>query len=524
MSGGLGAVFEWGGLGLSPGAFSGSVSMSEMPAAAYWFFAVLGWLAGLVMLILVAVFLYDMFQTRHAVLRNFPVIGHLRYFLERQGDYFRQYFFAHDRQELPFNRATRNWVYRTAKGLGGLVGFGSSNDLREPGSIIFVSSPYPMLEDECEPAPPIIIGEQCDKPFVAPHIFNVSGMSFGALSAPAVRALSRGAGKANVWLNTGEGGLSPYHLEGGCDLVYQIGTAKYGVRDENGRLDEDKLREVARHVKAFEIKISQGAKPGRGGVLPGVKVTPEIARTRGIPVGQPSSSPNRHHEIRSPDDLLDMIQRIRDVTGLPVGFKTVISNDVFPKRLFEAILRRGSESAPDFITIDGGDGGTGAAPQILADYVGLPLMEALPLFCDTLYEAGLKNRIRVVASGKLVTSAHASWALCVGADFVVSGRGFMFALGCIQSLQCHQDTCPTGVTTHNKRLQRGLVVPDKAERVANYAYWVNRELDKLAHSCGLHNAREFSREHVRIVQSAYRSVPLDVLHPYPAGSRLGPQE
>ena len=469
----------------------------------------------LLIIFLIALYVYDYNQPSHTILRNFPVIGHFRYWLEGMGEYFRQYFFANDREELPFNRATRNWVYRTAKGLGGVIGFGSTNDLREPGTIIFVSSPYPQLEEECTPSPGVVIGEQCDHPFTAKKVFNISGMSYGALSAPAVKALSRGAAEAGVWMNTGEGGLSPHHQEGNCDRIYQIGTAKYGVRDENGKLSDEKLVEVAPFVNAFEIKISQGAKPGRGGVLPAIKVSQEISDIRGIPINVISSSPNRHREIKSADDLLDMIMRIRDVTGKPVGFKTVISNKIFPESIFEAILRRGADSAPDFVTIDGGDGGTGAAPQILADHVGLSLTEALPMFVDALIEAGLKDRIRVVASGRLVTSATVAWALCAGADFAVSGRGFMFSLGCIQSLQCHMDICPTGITTHNKRLQRGLVIEDKAKRVANYAHWVNVEIDKLAHSCGLSNAREFRREHVRLVQSAYKSRAMDDLYPYP---------
>jgi glutamate synthase domain-containing protein 2 len=340
-------------------------------------------------------------------------------------------------------------------------------------------------------------------------------MSYGAISAPAVRALSRGAAASGVWLNTGEGGLSPYHLEGGCDLVFQIGTAKYGVRDFDGHLDMAKVKEVARHVRAFEIKLSQGAKPGKGGILPGIKVTPEIAGIRGIETGKPSLSPNRHVEIRCADDLLDMIQRIRDVTGLPVGFKSVISSADFPRHLCDAILRRGPDSAPDFITVDGGDGGSGAAPAVLADHVGLPLTEALPLLVDVLIETGLKDRVMVVASGKLLTSADAAWALCVGADFTATARGFMFALGCIQSLQCHLNTCPTGVTTHNKHLQKGLVVPSKARRVATYAISINQEIDMIAHSCGLANARDLRREHVRIVQHAGLSIPLNELHPSP---------
>ncbi|MEQ6342042.1 MAG: FMN-binding glutamate synthase family protein [Gammaproteobacteria bacterium] len=482
-----------------------------------WGVVIVGWIAGIAMLTLLVMFIQDIFQKEHAVRRNFPVVGRLRYFLERQGDYFRQYFFANDRQEMPFNRAARSWVYRTSKNLGGIIGFGSTNDLREPGSLIFVNAPYAVLEDERKAAPPLVIGPHCERPFVATKIVNISGMSYGAVSAPAVRALSHGAAEAGIWMNTGEGGLSPYHLEGGGDLIFQIGTAKYGVRGSEGRLSDTHLREVAQHVRAFEIKLAQGAKPGRGGVLPAIKVTEEIAHIRGIPMGQPSDSPNRHPDIKNDDDLLDMIARIRAVTGLPVGIKTVLGSDAAIRSLCEAILRRGMDSAPDFITLDGGDGGSGAAPQVLADHVGLPLNEALPMLVDTLIESGLRERVRVIASGKLVTSAKVAWALCMGADFTVTARGFMFALGCIQSLQCHQNTCPTGITTHNKKLQRGLVVEDKATRVANYARWMGVEVDKLAHACGLSNAREFRREHARIVQSAGHSVPLDVLYPYPIG-------
>jgi glutamate synthase domain-containing protein 2 len=464
---------------------------------------------------LAMMYLADVTQKSHAIRRNFPIIGRFRYRMERLGEYLRQSLYARDREELPFNRATRAWVYKTAKGLGGLLGFGSTNDLREPGSIIFVSASYPLLDEEVTDPPSLVIGPGCPRPFEARSLFNISGMSYGALSKAAVQALAQGAQRAGMWLNTGEGGMSPWHQEAGCDLIYQIGTAKYGVRDADGHLCDARLREVAEHVKAFEIKLSQGAKPGRGGVLPAAKVTPEIARIRGIPVGQVSSSPNRHREIRNTEDLLEMIQRVRNVTGRPVGFKAVIGSGAFPRELCEAILVRGLASAPDFITVDGGEGGSGAAPQLLADHVGLPLSESLPILVNTLLEYGLKDRVRVVASGKLVHSAKVAWALCVGADFVVSARGFMFALGCVQSLQCHRGTCPTGITTHNPRLQKGLVVSEKAERVAQYAHWVNHEVNVLAHSCGLENARQFRREHVRIVQAPGRSLPLDMLHPYP---------
>lgn len=473
----------------------------------------LGGLVVLAIIIVLIMYVQDISQTQHAIRRNYPVIGRMRYRFERLGEYFRQYFFAHDREEQPFNRAIRGWVYRTAKGLGGLLGFGSTHDLNQPGTMIFVNAPFSKLEEEKTPMPPLVIGPGCDKPFVAPMVFNISGMSFGAISAPALRALIRGAAKSGVWLNTGEGGMSAIHQEANADIIFQIGTAKYGVRDMDGNLSPQRVKEVGEVVKAFEIKLSQGAKPGRGGVLPAIKVTEEISRIRGIPVGKISSSPNRHRDISNCDELLEVMHRIREQTGRPVGFKAVYGSDRFIRELCETIYRRGLDYAPDFVTVDGGEGGTGAAPQILSDYVGLSIHESLPLVVDVLHEYGLKEHIRVIASGKLVTSANVAWALCTGADFVVSARGFMFALGCIQSLQCHRDTCPTGITTHNKRLQKGLVIEDKAERVANYAKWMNHEINVIAHSCGLSNAREFRREHVRIVQKPGLSIPMSELYP-----------
>jgi glutamate synthase domain-containing protein 2 len=475
-------------------------------------------IAFVVAVAIVYLFIKDITQKKHTILRNFPVVGHLRYFFEELGEYFRQYLFLNDREEMPFNRATRSWVYRLAKSEGGIIGFGSTYDLHQPGALIFVNAGFPVLEEDRQPTPPLTIGAGYAKtPFEAKSVFNVSGMSFGAISAPAVRALSRGAKAAGCWMDTGEGGLSPFHLEGGCDVIMQIGTAKYGVRDEHGNLSEARLRELAAHeqVRAFEIKLSQGAKPGKGGVLPGGKVTDIIAQVRGIPVGQDSISPNRHRDIANVDQLLDKIAYIRDLTGKPVGVKTAIGGWRFVNDLCDAINRRGLVWAPDFLVIDGGEGGTGAAPQALADHVGLSIDEALPRVADSLMQAGLKDRIRLVGSGKLVTSARAAWALCAGADFVNSARGFMFSLGCIQALRCHTNTCPTGITTHNHRLQRGLVVEEKHVRVTQYCDNMNKEIDMIAHSCGLRHAREFRREHVRIVQDGGQSVALNMMYPYP---------
>ncbi len=484
--------------------------------------SILQWMAilfvfavGLAVLAVIAMYVIDITQTKHTVRRNFPVIGRFRYLFEELGEFFRQYFFALDREEMPFNRAQRSWVYRAAKGVDNTVAFGSTLNLNPPGTPIFVNCPYPTLSEDAVPTSALRIGPYARKPYDATSIFNVSAMSYGALSKPAVLALSNGSRMARNWLNTGEGGIAPWHLEGGADLVFQIGTAKYGVRDEDGHFDDEKLRAVGEleQVKMIEIKLSQGAKPGKGGILPGEKVTREIADIRGIPEGQDSISPNRHPEVNTASDLLDMIHRVRDATGVPVGIKAVIGAYGWLDELFVHVRERGIESAPDFVTVDSGDGGTGAAPMSLIDNVGLQIKESLPLVVDKLNYYNLRERIKVVASGKLLTPSDAAWALCLGADFVNNARGFMFALGCIQALQCNKNTCPTGVTTHDKRLQRGLVPVDKAERVRRYSETMRKEIGVIAHSCGVAEPRHLRRYHCRIVQDDGRSVPLDELYP-----------
>lgn len=489
--------------------FQGTLVVLEILTTLFLF------IVGLAVLAVIVMYVIDKVQTKHAVRRNFPVVGRFRYLFEELGEFFRQYFFALDREEMPFNRAQRSWVYRAAKGVDSTIAFGSTLNLSPAGTPIFVNCPYPTLEDDAAPTAEVTIGPHAREPYNARSIFNVSAMSYGAISRPAVLALSNGSRMAGNWMNTGEGGLSAWHLEGGADIVFQIGTAKYGVRADDGSLDDDKLRMVAAHptVRMIELKLSQGAKPGKGGILPGIKVTEEIAQIRRIPVGEDSISPNRHPEIDSTGDLLDMIDRIRDVSGLPTGFKTVVGAWGWLDELFNEINRRGIESAPDFITIDGGDGGSGAAPMSLMDNVGLQLKESLPLVVDLIDKHGLRDRIRVVASGKLINPADVAWALCVGADFVNSARGFMFALGCIQALQCNKNTCPTGVTTHDRKLQRGLVPEDKAERVRQYSETMRKEVGIIAHSCGVPEPRHLQRFHCRIVQDDGRSVPLNELYP-----------
>ncbi|MDJ0827477.1 MAG: FMN-binding glutamate synthase family protein [Rhodobacter sp.] len=472
-------------------------------------------LVGLVVLAAAGLFVVDRMQTGDAVRRNYPVIGRFRHLFSTLGEFFRQYFFAMDREELPFNRAQREWVARAASGEGNTIAFGSTRNLGVVGTPIFVNAAFPPLEDQYAKTEPMVIGPDTRHPFEAKSIFNISGMSYGALSKPAILALSRGAKEAGVWMNTGEGGVSPYHLEGGADLVFQIGTAKYGVRDADGNLSDDKLREVAAHpqIKMFEIKLSQGAKPGKGGILPAAKVDAEIAAIRGIPVGEASISPNRHREVDDFGDLLDLICRIREVTGKPVGFKTVIGSPDALRPLFQLIRGRTRDDAPDFITVDGGDGGTGAAPMPLIDLVGMPIRESLPLVADLRDEYAMHDRIRLVASGKLVNPGDIAWALCAGADFVTSARGFMFSLGCIQALKCNKNTCPTGITTHDPRFQKGLVPEDKYKKVANYARGIIQEVETIAHSVGVAEPRQMRRRHVRIVQDNGRSVPMSELFP-----------
>ena len=477
----------------------------EAMALAFWL------VIGTLVLVAIVVFAIDRFQTADAIRRNYPVIGRFRGLFSELGEFFRQYFFAMDREELPFNRAQRDWVKHASSGKSNTIAFGSTRNLAAVGTAIFTPSTFPPLSSEYATSEPMVIGPKAKLPYHATSFFNISGMSYGAISKPAVIALSRGARQAGAWMNTGEGGLSPYHLEGGADIVFQIGTAKYGVRDAQGHLDDSKLRKVAEHpeVKMMEIKLAQGAKPGKGGILPAAKITDEIAGIRGIAKGQDSLSPNRHIEVSNHGELLDLVAHVRDVTGRPTGIKTVMGNPKDFEDLFQLILERGEDSAPDFITLDGGEGGTGAAPMPLMDLVGMSIREALPMLSDLRNKMGLKERIRIVASGKLVNPGDVAWALAAGADFVTNARGFMFSLGCIQALKCNKNTCPTGITTHDPRFQKGLVVSDKDKRVAAYAKSIVKEVETIAHSVGVSEPRLLMRRHVRLVQPDGSSRAMD---------------
>lgn len=462
-----------------------------------------------------AMYIADKMQKEDAVRRNYPVIGRFRHLFTSLGEFFRQYFFAMDREELPFNRAQRDWIERASKGSSNTIAFGSTRNLSVVGTPIFVNAAFPPLDSQVTKTEPMLIGPYARTPYNAPSIFNISAMSFGALSKPAIQALSRGAAKAGIWMNTGEGGVSPFHLESGCDIVFQIGTAHYGVRENDGSLSDDKLRKVAEHpqIRMFEIKMAQGAKPGKGGILPASKVTREIAEIRGIPEGKASISPNRHASINNWEQLLDYVERVREVSGKPTGFKTVMGSPDDFDTLFRLISERGLERAPDFITIDGGEGGTGAAPMPLIDLVGMPVREALPKISALRDSYGLGDRIRIIASAKLVNPGDVAWALAAGADFVTSARGFMFSLGCIQALKCNKNTCPTGITTHDPHLQHGLVPEEKFKKVARYAEGLVHEVETIAHSVGVSEPRQIQRSHVRLVMSDGSSKRMSRIYP-----------
>ena len=462
------------------------------------------WIVILLLLVffVAGIYIHDVTQTQRTILRNFPVVGHIRYFAETWGEYMRQYHYLPDWAERPFNRIERTWIYRSAKDVSNYLSFGSE----ATPSFAFRNAAFPVLEEDRKAREPLQIGvgegpSACARPYLAKSIFNISGMSYGALSHAAVTALSRGAKLAGVWMGTGEGGLSRFHLEGGADIVFQIGTAKYGVRDENGHLSEEKLRAIAalENVRMFEVKLAQGAKPGKGGLLPGAKVTRDIAETRGIPQGEPSVSPNRHRDIGSIRELGDFVARVRRVAGKPVGVKFVVGDEQYLDEWFADCVSH-PEGCPDYVHVDGGEGGSGAAPAALAEAVGMPITLALPMVVAARERHGLVRRIRIVAAGKLVTPDKVAWALCMGADFVVSARGFMLSIGCIQAMKCGSGHCPTGVTASVPKLIRGLDPADKAVRAANYARRMIDDVEMIAHSCGVASPRELAHYHVTDVE------------------------
>ncbi|TAJ20745.1 MAG: FMN-binding glutamate synthase family protein [Dehalococcoidia bacterium] len=476
-----------------------------------------GWAIVLVIVGLLGLLtLQDLLQPRHAIRRVYPLVGRLRYLVERVGPELRQYIVTSDLEERPFNRAQRSWVYQNAKGVNAAVGFGTQRDPSAPGSYHFLPSAFPTLTEEAPEDPrPVVIGATRPRPFLVRSRVNIAPMSFGALSAAAVTALAEGAAEAGAYINTGEGGLSPYHLAGGGDVVFQIGPAKYGVRTPDGALDWAKVEEWGRHpqVRAFEVKLSQGAKPGKGGILPGAKVTEEIAAIRGIPVGHASHSPNRFTEFHNVPELIAFVERMKATVPVPVGVKVALGDAGFIDALAAELARSGR--GPDYVSVDGAEGGTGAAPLSLSDHMALPLRDAVIEVDDAYRRHGVRDRIVIIAAGRTITGADAAQSLAVGADLVNVARGFLFALGCIQALRCHENTCPSGVATQSKWRQRGLVPVEKAPRVANYARAVQEDLMVVTRAIGLRSPGELRREHLEVVVDVGRRMKASELYPYP---------
>lgn len=433
---------------------------------ASWWWPPAAWSLAVV-LPLATVGVYDSLQTRHTVLRNFPLIGHLRYGLEALRPEIQQYFVESSTDAFPIEREFRSLVYQRAKGQLETVPFGTQRDVYRIG--------HEWAGHSIDARPPAespprvtIGGPACSRPYSA-SLLNISAMSYGALSSNAVLALSRGAAHGGFAHNTGEGGISPYHLEGGGDLIWQLGTGYFGCRTLDGNFDQQAFAQQAGHdnVRMIELKLSQGAKPGHGGILPGSKVSPEIARIRGLPVGETCVSPPRHHAFDSPVGMLRFIDRLRDLSGgKPVGFKLCIGRTDEFFAICKAMLETGI--TPDFVTVDGGEGATGAAPLEFSNSLGMPAREAWAFAASALAGIGLRDQVKIVASGKILSGFHMIRAMALGADLCASARGMMLSLGCIQSLRCNTNRCPTGITTQDPALAYGLDVAQKHRRVARF--------------------------------------------------------
>ena len=438
----------------------------------------------------------DLLQTRQAVRRNYPILGNIRYLVEAIRPEIRQYLLEADGDELPFSRAQRSLVYARAKNQGADKPFGTLSDVYRSGFEFIGHSMLPAAH--CDPTTfrVSVGGPQCTQPYSA-SVFNISAMSFGSLSANAIRALNQGAKLGGFYHDTGEGSISPYHREHGGDLVWELGSGYFGCRDEQGRFDPQRFAEQAANpqVKMIEIKLSQGAKPGHGGILPRHKVTAEISLTRGVPMGQDCISPARHSAFATPTELLQFIARLRELSGgKPVGFKLCLGHPWEFMGIAKAMLATGI--LPDFIVIDGKEGGTGAAPLEFTDHIGVPLREGLLFVHNTLVGCGLREHIRLGVSGKIVSAFDIASVMALGADWANSARGFMFAIGCIQSQSCHTNKCPTGVATQDPLRQRALVVSDKAERVHNFHRNTLKALAEMIAAAGLSHPAQIEARHL----------------------------
>ena len=476
---------------------------------------------------LAAVAARDLMQREHTLLRNFPVLGHARYLLEAIGPELRQYLVAGNNEERPFTRDQRRWVYASAKGDNNYFAFGTDNDLE-------YTAGYPIINHKTfgRAVPPTHVEahQEADVPcakvlgavrgrraaFRPSSVVNISAMSFGSLSGAAVEALDRGAAMAGCMHNTGEGGLSVHHRHG-ADLVFQIGTAYFGCRDERGRFDLQRLKDLVAGapVRALEIKLSQGAKPGLGGVLPAAKVSAEIAAARGVPEGVDCISPSRHAEFSDTDSLLDWVELLAAETGLPVGIKSAVGDMGFWEELTE-LMSRGDRGV-DFVTIDGGEGGTGAAPLIFTDTVSLPFQVGFARVYAAFARRGLHEQVVFVGAGKLGLPDNAIVAFALGCDMVNVAREAMLAIGCIQAQKCHTDTCPTGVATQNAWLSHGLDPALKSARAANYVKTLRRDLLKVAEACGVEHPGLIETDAVEVLTGRTASTPLVQVYGYEPG-------
>lgn len=461
---------------------------------------------------LTAVGVHDLLQRKSAIKRNYPILSHARFFIESIRPELRQYLFESDTEEAPFSRQQRSIVYQRAK---------QELDKRPFGTQINVyADNYEWINHSIQPSPvatePFRIrvgGQQCTQPYNA-AVFNISAMSFGALSANAIRALNLGAKKGGFYHDTGEGSISSYHLEHGGDLVWNIGSGYFGCRNFDGSFSEENFRQNALReaVKMIEVKLSQGAKPGQGGILPGAKVSAEIAKTRGVPMGQDCLSPSKHSAFSTPLELLQFLQKLRELSGgKPVGFKLSIGHVWEWFAIAKAMQQ--SQLLPDFIVLDGGEGGTGAAPLEFSDHVGMPLREALMLVHQTLVGLNLRSEIKIGAAGKIITGFDIARTLAIGADWCNAARGFMFAVGCIQSQTCHNDRCPTGVATQDPNRQKGLDPLDKSERVYHFQKNTVKALAEILAASGLDHPEQFGPEHIIRRVSAQMALPLSKVYP-----------
>ena len=490
------------------------------------------WLGLAVAGVLVVVALRDLTQKRHAILRNFPIVGHFRYWLEAIGPELRQYIVTSNNEERPFSRDQRRWIYASSKRENNYFGFGTDNDLERSGYILIRHSAFPLhaphagepgaAPNHALPSLRVLGGFRARKlAFQPTSVVNTSAMSFGSLSSAAIEAINRGVALAGALQNTGEGGISDHHRHGG-DLIWQIGTGYFGCRDAVGRFSLDRCLEsvASANVRALEIKLSQGAKPGLGGVLPAAKITREISRIRGVPMGKDCVSPASHSEFSDVSSMLDFIERLADATGRPVGIKSAVGDLGFWRDLAREMEQTGR--GPDFITIDGGEGGTGAAPLVFSDHVALPFKLGFSEVYRVFAQRGIQHQVVFIGSGKLGFPETALLGMALGCDMINVAREAMMSIGCIQAQTCHTGHCPTGVATQNRWLMRGLDPTLKSARLANYLATVRKDLLQLAHACGYAHPALVPLDAIDIVASASETRSAPTVFGYERGWGLPP--